>query len=158
MNLLRSCQRLFSGGHEGHGRRGGWPTSNLDFSRFTRANTKRKLPQKAKERARARERARASNLAQCLTLQLSSLASLELIEVLGRTIVSVIGTQMDHRPTTCMTYEKIRSLLKIPQLFSKPNFWRLQLWSCDVCWQCYVSILKYLEVIFPRCAILPSQL
>lgn len=32
MNLLRSCQRLFSGGHEGHGRRGGWPTSNLDLA------------------------------------------------------------------------------------------------------------------------------
>ena len=63
MNLLRSCQHLFSGGHEGHGR-GGWPVPATWIQRFTRANMKRKLPQKAKERARARARARASNLAQ----------------------------------------------------------------------------------------------
>ena len=63
---------------------------------------------------------------------------------------------MDHRPTTCMTSEKIRSLLRIPQLFSNQ--------TCDVCNFGHVmfagnvmSDLKYLEVIFPRCAILPLQ-
>lgn len=70
-------------------------------------------------------------LEECLTLQLSSLASLELVEVLGRTSISYWNRWTIDPPL----YE---SLLRMAQLF-QPNLWCLQLWYVT-CWQCYVRL------------------
>lgn len=77
-------------------------------------------------------------LEECLTLQLSSLASLELMEVLGRTSISYWNRWTIDPPLYDLHSWKIRSLLRMAQLF-QPNLWCLQLWYVT-CWQCYVRL------------------